>query len=873
MEPANEGNAQRLMEMEMGTLLQDGVEERWEAISDLDAFFSRVYEYFNQRGLRCILTSRIISLLTLVFTIILTVFLFDVMNWQGGQQHTPPALMPCLPALPSAPHCDSPGRPGTAPRAGLLEECVDDHTCATVRLVKPDALKHPGFFLSLYVTLFTLYLAWAVLHFFLDLRRVLEMRTFFRDKLHIDDVDLQAIQWDTVVQRIVELQQTSRLCIVKDQLTAHDIANRILRKENFMVAFVNRDLLPLQPFGSVAPWLGLKMLTKTLEWNIYVCILDAMFDQQFRIRQSFTTDLNGLRRRFFTAGVLNLLLSPFIAAFMMVYFFLKHAEEIHGQRANASVFARYYSRHAEWTMREFNELPHTFEARMHASLADANAYVLQFPTPLLSMIARFVTFIAGSLAAVLLCVSLLNPDVLIFYRIPPEGSWAEAVAPPRNLLWWLALLSTVLAASRSLSSQPGLMESRMQPDLLLQSLARHTHYMPTSWRGRGHTYETYREFVALYQYRLVLLLQEILGCLTTPLLLMFEMPRRAPEILEFVRSFTVYIEGVGHVCGFALFDFARHGDPRYGAPVSGEAAQQSRDGKMEKAYLNFKAHHPSWQDDTAQGEALLDNIAAKGSAETANFAAAAAAAAACAAGGGGAASVSPSCPAGGFGMGGMGRSTIGSGTVGTLGLGGDFSLSASQMMLLMQSQQTLLAASQLHGGGLGMARSSHLLTRSMAPGVPTLAESIAESTLGGTALGGASSGQLAPIDEACRGAVPSSRGASMQSSAVEGGGVPAAPGAASVLHGSAPQPPGGAGSAVAPLGSGTFFANRDTEAELLNAELYSRMDLFYMTGGGGSAVAAPAAAPLGDDAAARRQAAVEQGGPSHGPVAAAPSVA
>ena len=756
-----------------------------------------------------------------------------------------------------------------------------------MRLVKPDALKHPGFFLSLYVTLFTLYLAWAVLHFFLDLRRVLDMRTFFRDKLHIDDVDLQAIQWDTVVQRIVELQQTSRLCIVKDQLTAHDIANRILRKENFMVAFVNRNLLPLQPFGSLAPWLGLNpMLTKTLEWNVYVCILDAMFDQQFRIRQSFTTDLNGLRRRFVTAGVLNLLLSPFIAAFMMVYFFLKHAEEIHGQRANASVFARYYSRHAEWTMREFNELPHTFEARMHASLADANAYVMQFPTPLMSMLARFVTFIAGSLAAVLLCVSMLNPDVLIFYRIPPEGSWAESVAPPRNLLWWLALLSTVLAMSRSLSAQPGPMESRMQPDLLLQSLARHTHYMPASWRGRGHTYETYREFVALYQYRLVLLLQEIVGCLTTPLLLMFELPRRAPEILEFVRSFTVYIEGVGHVCGFALFDFARHGDPRYGAPVSGEAAQQSRDGKMEKAYLNFKAHHPSWHDDTAQGEALLDNIAAKGSAETVNFAAAAAAAAACAAGG--AASISPSCAGGmgGMGMGsmgsmggmgisgmggmggmGMGRSTIGSGTVGTLGLGGDFSLSASQMMLLMQSQQTLLAAS--HGGGLGMGmgmgmgRSSHLLTRSMAPGVPTLAESTLSA-----AAGGASSGQLAPIDEAYR-AVSSSHGASMQNSTVDGG-APAAPGTASVLHGSAPQLqlPGSAGSAVAPLGSGTFFANRDTEAELLNAELYSRMDLFYMTGGGGggSAVAAPAAAPpMGDDEVARRQAAVEQGGPSHGP--------
>ena len=61
------------------------------------------------------------------------------------------------------------------------------------------------------------------------------------------------VPWDTVVQRVVELQRTVRLCIVKDQLTAHDIANRILRKENFMVAFVNRGLLPLQAAASSSP--------------------------------------------------------------------------------------------------------------------------------------------------------------------------------------------------------------------------------------------------------------------------------------------------------------------------------------------------------------------------------------------------------------------------------------------------------------------------------------------------------------------------------------------------------------------------------------------------------------------------------------------
>ena len=321
MESTSEGNSQRLMgamEMEMGTLLQDGAEEKWEAISDLDAFFSRVYDYFNERGLRCIITARIINLLTLLFTITCTAMWKT--TWPPQASASVPALQPTFPrqfrpqaapgvgrprSISHSVRAGRPNRPCSRHRftvflldvmnwQGLLYLCVSEETCASVPLVKADYLSHasffsahPSFFLSLYILLFAGYLIWSVAHFFLDLRPLLEMHALFQDKLHICDTDLQAIQWDTVVQRIVDLQQTSRLCIVKDQLTAHDIANRILRKENFMVAFVNRGLLPLQPLEPL-PGLRLNLLTKTLEWNLYKCILDAMFDQHFRIRQSFT---------------------------------------------------------------------------------------------------------------------------------------------------------------------------------------------------------------------------------------------------------------------------------------------------------------------------------------------------------------------------------------------------------------------------------------------------------------------------------------------------------------------------------------------------------------------------------------------------------
>lgn len=143
----------------------------------------------------------------------------------------------------------------------------------------------------------------------------------------------------------MELQKTSRLCIVKDQLTAHDIANRILRKENYMVAMINRGLLPLQPH----PQLPVNLLSKTLEWHIYMCIYQPMFDRQFRVRNSFTQDVRGLQVRFVVYGALSLVLSPFIAAFQLFFFLFKHAEEWY-RRPASSALSRDYSLYARWMM-------------------------------------------------------------------------------------------------------------------------------------------------------------------------------------------------------------------------------------------------------------------------------------------------------------------------------------------------------------------------------------------------------------------------------------------------------------------------------------------------------------------------------------------
>ncbi len=145
-------NSERLLEMSSlelsPALLQGDTREQWEAISDLDVFLSRVYTYFQEGGLRCIIASRVISLLTLLFTLALTVFIGEFVNWYG-----------------------------------LLHECDSDERCAAVPLVHPEALRRPASFLVLFFFVFSLYLVWMLAHFVWDLRPLHEMRAFFNEKL------------------------------------------------------------------------------------------------------------------------------------------------------------------------------------------------------------------------------------------------------------------------------------------------------------------------------------------------------------------------------------------------------------------------------------------------------------------------------------------------------------------------------------------------------------------------------------------------------------------------------------------------------------------------------------------------------------------
>lgn len=158
--------------------------------------------------------------------------------------------------------------------------------------------------------------------------RLVDMYNFYTHLLKIPDVsflinvfsvmahivlqaDIQTISWSEVIRRIGAIREENPLTAISSKarhtnndttnakLDAHDVANRIMRQENYLIALFNKDLLdlrvPLPPalkrFITNEDGKG-RMLTRALEWNLRFCLMEYLFDQHGRVRKVFLKSKN-----------------------------------------------------------------------------------------------------------------------------------------------------------------------------------------------------------------------------------------------------------------------------------------------------------------------------------------------------------------------------------------------------------------------------------------------------------------------------------------------------------------------------------------------------------------------------------------------------
>ncbi|XP_063308981.1 autophagy-related protein 9A-like [Pelobates fuscus] len=540
----------------------DAVKDSWHHIKNLDNFFTKIYHFHQKNGFACMVLSDFFELIQFLFVVTFTTFLFhcveyDVLFANKPVNHTHSGAVP------------------DRNKVTLSDAILPAAQCA-------QRIKVNGWiiFLLVMAAVFWLY---RLIKMFCNLLSYWEIRRFYIRALKIPSDELCNSSWQEVQSRLISLQREHPMCVHKKELTELDIYHRILRFKNYMVAMINKNLLPVRFH---LPLIGeVTFLSQGLKYNLELLFFwgpGSLFQNKWNLQPKFKRPgqrlelAQELSRTIVLLGLANLFLCPFILVWQILYAFFSYTEVI--KREPGSLGARRWSLYGRLYLRHFNELTHELQARLSRGYKPATKYMNSFASPLLAIAAKNLGFFAGSLLAVLIALTVYDEDVLTV----------------QHILTAITVLGVLVTVARSFIPDEHLVWC---PEQLLQCVLAHIHYMPDHWQGHAHKSETRNELAQLFQYKAVFILEELLSPIITPFILIFSLRHKSLEIIDFFRNFSVEVVGVGDICSFAQMDIRKHGNPQWMSEGQTQASvyQQAENGKTELSLMHFAITNPHWQ--------------------------------------------------------------------------------------------------------------------------------------------------------------------------------------------------------------------------------------------------------------------------------------
>lgn len=311
-------------------------------------------------------------------------------------------------------------------------------------------------------------------------------------------------------------------------------------------------------------------------------------------------------------------------------------QELHKNPGHFS--ARSYSTLAQWKFRDFNELPHLFRHRLHNSHVKATRYLADFPQPLLTVVAKFVAFVAGSFAVVLTLASVVDENVLLDFQITTG----------RSVLWYLGIIGGIWSVSRVLIPET---YSVFDPEMWMLEVVADTHYLPPHWIQWGlHSVAVRHDFIKLFPYKFLQFTEELVSVMMSPWILWFSLTKSSDALVDFFRESTIHVDGLGLVCSLAVFDLRQVTPPlvatpsgtapseptpqgttpttsRIFTPTTRPSAVHSTNGsrfrafdeftrssfgfnddKLQRSMVNFKQNFPEWEPQDMDGSIHLYSL-------------------------------------------------------------------------------------------------------------------------------------------------------------------------------------------------------------------------------------------------------------------------
>lgn len=482
---------------------------------DLDDFFIRLYKYHQKSGFSCLVCGQILELFQIVYSVFLPIFFLNYVDYDILFKNKPPPASPDNPAA-----------------KVHIYDVIKPYSTVTIPHIQLFAI-----FLAF------IFLAWKTIKTIHSFIVNLAIRQFYKNVLHINDCS--SLTWQDVQTRIINSRQN--FLAQDSHLTELDIHNRILRHSNYMIALINRGVLPIY---YRVPFIGeTTFFTQSFLYNCQLLFFRGPFKCIFEENWLITDDVKNashrqlvakkLDRNIMILAMINLSLFPVLLVWQILYFFYSNAALV--KRDPVVLGLRNWSLYSRWFCRHFNELEHQLNDRLNHAYKPAKNYMDAFTSPLLEIIARCIKFVAGSTFAIILLLTIYDEDVIQVVHLLTfiTGLW---------LVW-----------STASGFIPPDIPPRFTKTELYEQILQNIHYVPHNYPP--FTPQARSSMGELFQYKIVKLLEDLLGTVATPYIMVRHLRSRSLEIVDFFRNYTIEILGTGDVCVFSMMNIKENGNP------------------------------------------------------------------------------------------------------------------------------------------------------------------------------------------------------------------------------------------------------------------------------------------------------------------------
>ena len=190
---------------------------------------------------------------------------------------------------------------------------------------------------------FTIYWLYTFQRLVRNIPRLRTMRDFYEHLLDIPDQDIQTIQWQQIVGRIMVLRdhnlttapnlsaKARKLLDSKSRqrLDAVDIASRLMRRDNYLIALFNKEILDV---SINVPFLGNRtVFSETTSWHVNLAIMDfvfsgpnGQFNQDFLKERNRRALVDKLKTRLLWTGIISVVCAPFAVTFILASYLFKY---------------------------------------------------------------------------------------------------------------------------------------------------------------------------------------------------------------------------------------------------------------------------------------------------------------------------------------------------------------------------------------------------------------------------------------------------------------------------------------------------------------------------------------------------------------------